>query len=93
MRTPVAFTVILLITQLVNGQKLQDIDAIKLNTKFTLQLTEDGSDRFVYKVVSIEPFNGPIKIKVDGSEHILGPGAAQYVFVTDVKGSKKEASQ
>ena len=45
-----------------------------------------------FKVISIEPFNGPIKIKVENSEHILGPGAAQYVFVTDVKGSKKGAS-
>ncbi len=48
--------------------------------------------RTKFKVLSIEPFNGPIKIKVDGSEHIIGLGAAQYVFVTDIKGSKKEAS-
>jgi len=46
-----------------------------------------------FKVLSIEPFNGPIKIKVGDAEHILGSGAAQYVFVTEVKGSKREASQ
>jgi len=42
------------------------------------------------KVLSIEPFNGPIKIKVDGSEHVLGSGAAQYVFVTEVKLGRSE---
>ncbi|MCK5391220.1 MAG: ferrous iron transport protein A [Deltaproteobacteria bacterium] len=44
-----------------------------------------------FKVLSIEPFNGPIKIKVGSSEHILGSGAAQYVFVTEVQGSTAEA--
>jgi len=37
------------------------------------------------KVLSIEPFNGPIKIEVEDSEHVLGSGAAQYVFVTEVE--------
>jgi DtxR family Mn-dependent transcriptional regulator len=46
-----------------------------------------------FEVVSIEPFNGPIKIKVEDSEHILGPGAAQYVFVTDIRGSETEVPQ
>jgi DtxR family Mn-dependent transcriptional regulator len=45
-----------------------------------------------FKVLSIEPFDGPIKIMVDGSEHILGSSAAEYVLVTEVQGSTTEAS-
>ena len=43
-------------------------------------------------VVSIEPFNGPIKIKVEEREHVLGSGAAQYVFVTNIEGARVEVT-
>lgn len=44
------------------------------------------------KVVSVEPFSGPITIKVDKDSHILGSEAAQYVFISDVEGRRGEAS-
>ncbi len=44
------------------------------------------------RVVSVEPFSGPITLKVGDSSHVLGAEAAQYVFITDVKGSPGEVS-
>lgn len=44
------------------------------------------------EVLSVEPFSGPITIKVDESSHILGSQAAQYVFVSDVDGTLEEVS-
>ena len=41
------------------------------------------------KVVSVEPFSGPITVKVGDEKHILGAEAAQYVFITDIKGKAK----
>lgn len=38
------------------------------------------------KVVAVEPFSGPITVKVGDEKHILGAEAAQYVFITDIKG-------
>lgn len=42
------------------------------------------------KVVSVEPFSGPITVQVNDGSHVLGSEAAQYVFVTEVKGNKPE---
>ncbi len=42
------------------------------------------------EVLSVEPFSGPITIKVEDSSHILGSQAAQYVFVTDVEPGRSE---
>lgn len=44
------------------------------------------------KVVSVEPFSGPITLKVGDASHVLGAEAAQYVFITDVKGNPGEMS-
>jgi DtxR family Mn-dependent transcriptional regulator len=44
------------------------------------------------KVVSVEPFSGPITLKVGDARHVLGAEAAQYVFITDVKGNPGEMS-
>lgn len=44
------------------------------------------------KVVSVEPFSGPITVKVDGANYVLGSEAAQYVFITDVKGNPREGA-
>ncbi|HML94670.1 MAG TPA: metal-dependent transcriptional regulator [Thermodesulfobacteriota bacterium] len=41
------------------------------------------------KVVSVEPFRGPITVKVGDEKHVLGAEAAQYVFITDIKGKKQ----
>jgi DtxR family Mn-dependent transcriptional regulator len=38
------------------------------------------------KVVAVELFSGPITVKVGDEKHILGAEAAQYVFITDIKG-------
>lgn len=42
------------------------------------------------KIISVEPFSGPITVKVGGASHVLGSEAAQYVFITDVKGNSGE---
>lgn len=44
------------------------------------------------KVVSVEPFRGPITLKVGDASHVLGAEAAQYIFITDVKGNPGEVS-
>ncbi len=44
------------------------------------------------KVVSVEPFSGPITVKVGDTRHVLGAEAAQYVFITDVKGNPGEVT-
>jgi DtxR family Mn-dependent transcriptional regulator len=44
------------------------------------------------KVVSVEPFSGPITLKVGDASHVLGAEAAQHIFITDVKGNPGEAS-
>ncbi|HVY54695.1 MAG TPA: metal-dependent transcriptional regulator [Thermodesulfobacteriota bacterium] len=44
------------------------------------------------KVVSVEPFSGPITLKVGDASHVLGSEAAQYIFITDVKGNPGEVS-
>ncbi|HKQ32154.1 MAG TPA: metal-dependent transcriptional regulator, partial [Thermodesulfobacteriota bacterium] len=43
------------------------------------------------KVVSVEPFSGPITLKVGDASHVLGAEAAQHIFITDVKGNPGEA--
>ncbi len=42
------------------------------------------------KVVSVEPFSGPITLKVGDASHVLGAEAAQHIFITDVKGNPGE---
>jgi len=42
------------------------------------------------EVLSVEPFSGPITIRVDESSHILGSQAAQYIFVTEVEPGQSE---
>ncbi len=37
------------------------------------------------EVLSVEPFSGPITIKVGDISHILGAQAAQFILVTDVE--------
>ncbi len=37
------------------------------------------------KIISVEPFSGPMTINVGNKKHILGTEAAQYIFVTDVQ--------
>ena len=44
------------------------------------------------KVVAVEPFSGPITLEVGEGSHMLGAEAAQYVFITDVKGNPGEAA-
>ena len=56
MRILVAFLAIILLAPLTYGQKLKKIKAINLDTKFTLELTKDGSHNLTYEIVSTEPF-------------------------------------
>jgi len=44
------------------------------------------------KVLSVEPFSGPITVVVGDASHVLGAEAAQYVLITDVKGKTGEAA-
>ncbi|MEQ9619627.1 MAG: metal-dependent transcriptional regulator [Deltaproteobacteria bacterium] len=44
------------------------------------------------KVVSVEPFSGPMTINVGNKKHILGAEAAQYIFITDVQLAESEMS-
>jgi DtxR family Mn-dependent transcriptional regulator len=44
------------------------------------------------KVVAVEPFSGPITLEVGEGSYMLGAEAAQYVFITDVKGNTGEAA-
>lgn len=44
------------------------------------------------KVVSVEPFSGPITVKVGNTRHVLGAEAAQYISITDVKGNPGEVT-
>jgi DtxR family Mn-dependent transcriptional regulator len=44
------------------------------------------------RVVSVEPFSGPITLKVGDASHVLGAEAAQHIFITDVKGNPGEVS-
>ncbi|MEQ8476144.1 hypothetical protein [Fulvivirga sp.] len=41
---------------------MKDIEAIKLNTKFILELTKDGSNNFTYEIVSTEPFEDELQM-------------------------------
>lgn len=61
MRISIVFLVTVLFTGAIYGQKLQDIEAIKLNTKFTLQLNKGDSNNFPYKIISTEPFEGELE--------------------------------
>ena len=36
------------------------------------------------KVVAIEPFDGPMTIDVDGSQHVIGRRIAGYISITDI---------
>jgi len=38
------------------------------------------------EVLSVAPFDGPIVLRVDGSEHAIGRPAAENIFVTDIEG-------
>lgn len=42
------------------------------------------------KVLSVEPFSGPITVEVGKASHVLGAEVAQYVLITDVKGKTGE---
>jgi DtxR family Mn-dependent transcriptional regulator len=44
------------------------------------------------KVLSVEPFSGPITVEVGKASHVLGAEAAKYVLITDVKGKTGEAA-
>lgn len=61
MRILATFLFFILFVPFVNGQKLKNIEAIELNTKFTLELTSDGSNNYSYKIISNEPFVDEIK--------------------------------
>ena len=52
----------ILFASFVHGQKLKNIEAIKLNTKFTLELHTDSLNNFSYNIVSTEPFEGELKM-------------------------------
>lgn len=75
----------ILMTTVSRGQKLKDIEAIKLNTKFILELTKNGSNELDYKIVSTEPFEGEIQmgsafklldenLEINRIQGILAPG-------------------
>jgi DtxR family Mn-dependent transcriptional regulator len=36
------------------------------------------------EVLGVEPFQGPLRIRVEGKEQLLGREAARHVFVTEV---------
>jgi hypothetical protein len=61
MRILIVLLASILFATLVHGQKLKDIEAIKLNTKFMLELTKEDSNKFSYKIVSTEPFHGELE--------------------------------
>ncbi len=42
------------------------------------------------KVVSVEPFSGPLTINVEKKKYIIGSEAAQYISITNIKFSKSE---
>ena len=42
------------------------------------------------KVVSVEPFSGPLTINVEKNKYIIGSEAAQYISMTNIKFSKSE---
>ncbi|MEE9213616.1 MAG: metal-dependent transcriptional regulator [Thermodesulfobacteriota bacterium] len=42
------------------------------------------------KVVSVEPFSGPLTINVEKNKYIIGSEAAQYISITNIKFSKSE---
>jgi len=44
------------------------------------------------KVLSVEPFSGPITVEVGDASHVLGAEAARYVLITEVKGKTGEAA-
>lgn len=62
MRIPIAFFAVIFFSSFAYGQKLKGFEAIKLNSKFTLELTKDGSNNFVYKIVSTEPFEDELQM-------------------------------
>ncbi len=43
------------------------------------------------RIVATAPFGGPITVRVQEAEHMLGREAAYYIFVTDVKPAPPEA--
>ena len=44
------------------------------------------------RVVAVAPFGGPITVRVNDAEHVLGREAASYIFVTDVRPTFSEAT-
>ncbi len=42
------------------------------------------------KVVSVEPFSGPLTINVEKNKYIIGSEAAQYISITNIKFHKSE---
>jgi DtxR family Mn-dependent transcriptional regulator len=44
-------------------------------------------------VIAVEPFNGPLTIRVGEAEHVLGREAARYVFVTEVSPAREAAHE
>lgn len=62
MRILPSIFVVVLCVSVADAQKLNDIDAININTKFTLELTPESSNNHSYKIVSTEPFEQKVKM-------------------------------
>lgn len=62
MRILAAFLALALFAPYANGQKPKNIEAIELNSKFTLELTSEDSDNYGYNIISTESFEDEIKM-------------------------------
>ncbi len=62
MRIITSLIAVFFVSSFAQAQKLKDIDAININTKFTLELTEVGPTDYSYQIVSTELFEEEFKM-------------------------------
>ncbi|GAA5040886.1 hypothetical protein GCM10011506_42190 [Marivirga lumbricoides] len=91
MRILIVFLVLILVVPFANGQKLKDIEAIQLNSKFMLELSRDSSGNLSYFIVSTEPFENELKMSSAFSllDDDLNANQIQGIFAIGTFGTRR----
>ena len=91
MRILILWLSIVFWTSSANAQKLKDIASININTKFTLELTQEGSDGYSYKIVSVQPLEQEVEMSsaFDLLDKKLPDNQIQGLFAIGTFGSQK----
>lgn len=91
MRILVGLIALILFATSADGQNLRNIDAIQLNTKFTLELSTDASGNISYNIVSKEPYKDELQMSSVSSllEADLENNQIQGVFAIGTFGDRR----